>query len=485
MPDNRRLARFGARFLAAAVGLAVFGGALGGATLIPWPSVETVPPSTVVAPKPSEQQRVCPGGLYAVAEDSSQARAATSVGPAAAVYGARARPDDPADLAANASELAAVDDTSGGTGTAPLLLTVPVADDATTPPLVAGSQSQTAATETLGGLAVAACAEARSDSWIVGGSTDVGRTSLLLLSNPTTVLATVDLSVFGETGPVDAPGATGILVQPGEQRIVSLAGLAPNVKSPVVHVESSGGQVAATLQQSRIRGIEPGGVELLGASSGPALDQVIAGLQVTTPPTRGAAGITVEGFPEDTPSVRVLVPGDESATVDVGVTSATGGAAGDSVQVEIEPGIATEIPFPALVPGSYSVELTSDQPIVTGARTATEGTTQDFAWYAASDVLAESFLVSVAAGPAPTLHLVNTSPEAATLTVTPETGAAVTVTVPADSPARFALVAGARYLFTGATGIVASVGYSGNGELSSFPLNPAGPLALPIRVYGH
>ncbi|KFF58844.1 hypothetical protein JF66_15530 [Cryobacterium sp. MLB-32] len=486
MPSNSAPARIGKRAFTATLGLvgvALAVGVVGGGIVLPWPTIAAVPVSEVITPTPSEQQRVCPGPLLALAEDSTQAQAATSVGDAAAVYTARASASSSQDIPVQTSDITAVDNASGSG--APRLLTVPVQPGSTAAPLVAGSQSQTIATETLHGLAVAACAEATSDAWLVGGSTDVGRSSLVLLSNPTTVLATVDLTVFGESGPVDAPGATGILVQPGEQRIVSLAGLAPNLKSPVVHVQSRGGQTTATLEQSSIRGIEPGGVELVAPTTGPALQQVISGVRLLAPPAAEVSG-TDAGVADGTPSVRVLVTGTKPAVVQVGLTSTNDSSAGASVEVELPPGIVTEVPFPELTEGTFSVSVTSDQPVVTAARTETVGAaSKDFAWFTASEPLNDDFLVSVADGPGPVLHLVNTGQSDARLAITPENGTRVTVAVPAGAPVDVPLIAGANYLVSGPTAIVASVGYSGDGILSSFTVRPAGPLAATIRVYPH
>jgi hypothetical protein len=483
MPSKRGIALFGARALAGVLGLTVVAVAMGAAAVVPWPTFEKAPVSVTVSPTPSEQQRVCPGPLLTLAEDSSRAQAASSVGSAEAVFGARSVSAAPGWIEPETADLAAPDNAKSDVYGAPVLLRVPV--QGTTAALVAGSQSQTAAGETLGGLAVAACGEAAGDSWLVGGSTDVGRTSLVLLSNPTTVVAAVDLTVFGETGRVDAPGSTGILVQPGSQRIVSLAGLAPNLRSPVVHVQARGGQVLASLQQSTIRGIEPGGVDLLGPAAGPARSQRIAGVIVTTE-AKADAPTEVGGLAEDMPSVRVLVPGDAQATVQIGVTSAGGDSAGTSVQVAVQPGTATEVPLPGLVPGTYSLKLTADQPIVAAAQTSAVGAAgRDFAWFATSDVLTDEFLVAVADGPSPSLHLINTASASATYTASPERGTPTTVTVQAGASATLNLAASARYLVSGGTSTVASVGYSGGGLLASFTLSPAGPLAAPIRVYPH
>lgn len=490
MPTKRAAAVLGARVAAGLLGVAIVVAAGGAAALATWPTLEQAPVSLVVSPIPAEVQRVCPGPLLTLAEDSSQASAATSVGSATAVYGAAEKGDRPGTIEPDVTEIEAVDNAQSERDGAPLLLSVPVREDAAAAPLVAGSQSQTAASETIAGLAVAACAETAGDAWLVGGSTDIGRTSLLLLSNPTTVVATVDLTITGETGAVDAPGSTGILVQPGSQRIISLAGLAPNVKSPVVHVQSRGGQIAATLEQSIIRGIEPGGVELLGPSTGPGLEQVIAGVQVTAPPTQDgvAAGEppVQDEHSDDAPTVRILVPGDEAATVQVGATSEKGDGGGTSVQVELRPGIVTEVPLAGLTPGSYAVRLASDQPIVASARSGGTGSAgKDFAWYAASGTLSGDFMVSVAPGPSPSLHLANQDTADALLTLTPASGASLAVTVPAGQSAVLPLSPSTRYVVAGAPAVVASVSYAGEGHLSSFAVNPAGLLAAPIRVYLH
>lgn len=485
MPDRSTLARIGGRAgrgVLGLVGIAVVVATLGATTLVTLPTVEREPQSREIDPLPSEQQRVCPGPVMTLAEDSTQAQSASSVGAASVVYGA-VEADGFAQIRPNVTEISAVDDSNSQQP--PLLLTVPVQEGATMPPLVAGSQSQVAATATISGLAVAACAEAVQDSWIVGGSTDIGRTGLLLLSNPTTVLATVDVTVSGESGLVDAPGATGILVQPGQQRVIALAGLAPNVKSPVLHVQSRGGQVAASLEQSSIRGIEPGGVEIIGTTATPATDQIIAGVRVTAAVTDEDV-TTGEGFSGDTPSIRVFVPGDVAATVQIGVTGADGTTAGTSTQVDVEPGVATEVPLAPLAVGNFSVQLRSNEPIVAAARTATEGAGgKDFAWFSASAPLTGDFAVAVAAGPSPTLHLVNGKAAPTTLTLSPDGGTPVDVRVGAGGSATVPLISGANYVVTGGDELWALVDYAGDGVLSSFALNPPGPLASPIRVYTH
>ncbi|TFB53922.1 DUF5719 family protein [Cryobacterium tagatosivorans] len=479
MPSSSAV-RVGSRIAAGLVGLTLAVSAAGAAALIPWPTVTVTPPSAEVEPIPSEQLRVCPGPLLTLAEDSGQAQSATSIGSATAVYGTTYGANAPGEID-DVTPLVAGDNARGARDGGPLLLRVPAPEGATVPSLVAGSQSQTAEGETVGGFAAAACGEAVADAWLVGGSTDIGRTSLVLLSNPTTVVASVDLTVIGETGIVDAPGANGILVQPGSQRIVSLAGLAPNLQSPVVHVEAHGGQVAASLEQSLIQGIEPGGVELLEPAASPSLTQVIAGLVVAAQ-APAAAETDADHVPDEIPSVRILAPGEEPAQVEVVVVGAAG--PGTPIKVDVQPGIVAEIPLPGLAVGSYAVRLVSDQPIVAAARaSAADGAGKDFAWFAASVPFPGDFMVSVAPGPAPTLHLVNTGPGEASVTVTAENGSSDTLPVGPGATASRPLGAGERYVVAGGTSLVASVSYAGPGMLSGFTLTPSGPLAAPIRVY--
>jgi hypothetical protein len=483
MATKRGAALWGARAVVGVVGIAVAAGTLGAANIVHWPTVVNGPLATVVSPQASEQRRVCPGPLLTLAEDSSQASAATSVGPAAVIAGAKASANAAGWIEPGTTPLAAADNAHAAADGSPLLLAVPPNADSPTAPLVAGSQSQAAASETLGGFAAAACAEAVGEAWLVGGSTDLGHTSLVLLANPTTVVATVDLVVYGETGQVDAPGSTGILVQPGEQRIVSLAGLAPNLKSPVVHVRSTGGQVAASLEQSVVRGIQPGGVELLGASAAPSTNLAIAGVVVPTP-ADPSISIDAEAFSEDTPTIRVLVPGDAPATVQVGVLSEDGLATGTSQQIQVQPHIATEVPLVGVGIGSFTVRLDSDQPLVAAARTSAVGlTAKDFAWFSASAPIDGPFVVAIAPGPGPVLHLFNPGATDATVTIASDGGAPADVTILAGQSSVVAVQPGTRYTVSGGSSLVASVSYSADGVLSSFPLSPPGPLATPITVY--
>src|SRR5690606_24575777 len=103
-------------------------------------------------------------------------------------------------------------------GAGPELLRVPPAPGAQ----VAGAQTQDVDAPDFRGLTAASCAEPTGSTWLVGGATTVGRSTVVLLVNPSDVPSQVTLRIFGEDGSVSAPGMTGIAVPAGGQRVVSL-----------------------------------------------------------------------------------------------------------------------------------------------------------------------------------------------------------------------------------------------------------------------
>jgi hypothetical protein len=476
--SRRGVARESARAIAGIAGIGVAALAIAGATWLPLPSFTVSPPSSSVAPVPTAQERTCPGPLLTLASDATQATGAAAFAPPTAVYATNTGAD------IQAHPLAPADDTAGATNGTPFTLTVPAPAASAAPALVGAAQSQQAALEDFAGLAAASCDEAQPDSWLVAGATTLGETSLVLLSNPSTVKATVDLSIYSESGTVTAPGATGIVVPPGTQRVVPLAGLAPSVAAPVVHVVSRGGRVVASLQQSDIVGIDPHGVELVGATAAPSTHQVIPGMVI-----RSLAAVESaqggEGYGSDLPAVRLFVPGTQAATVRIGALGEKGTAMGNSYSATLKPGVATEIPLDHLSDGRYTVTIDSTEPVVAAARTSTvAGKAFDFGWFVATEQVADTFLAAVPPGPGAVLHFANSGEDGPDVTVKVVVkGATKTLVVPSGGSIGLALPQPGTYTVSGAKGLYVSTSLAGNGLVSSFPVNPPGPLASPIEVY--
>ncbi|MGX5695882.1 DUF5719 family protein [Agromyces soli] len=469
MPDSRTLLRAGGRGLAVLGAVVLTAGALGAAAFVPWPEHRAEPLSRSIQPAESRQQRVCPGPVLELGDDAESVR---SLGPAELIAVTQ-----PEGVATDRTPLAPADDAGGSGDESPVLLsTAPGAVDAG---MLAGAQSQQLDTETVAGFVAAGCVEPVAEAWLVGGSTELGRTTLLLLANPGEVAASVDVRVSTETGAVDAPAGLGVLVEPGTQRVVSLAGLAPGSASLVVHVTSSGATIAASLEQTSIDGLAPSGVELIGTAAAPAESQVIPGVVVPQ-----AGGLAVdEDHPDGDahPAVRLLAPGTDSVEATVSVLPESG-AEGQVFDVVLQPGMVSDIPLGELAAGEYTVRVDAEGPVVAAARATTAAAGEaavDLAWFPSSLPLLDQALVAVPDGDAPELHLANPGAEDATV----ELGSGDTVVVPAGGAASVAVRSGDGVLLDGAKGVHASVVFSSERRLAAFAVQPPGPLEAPIVVY--
>ena len=222
----------------------------------------------------------------------------------------------------------------------------------------------------LAGLAVAHCQVPSNDFWLVGAVTTVGATAVLNLHNPSQSPATVNLDLYGSEGVIDAPGGRGILIAPGESESIVVAGLAANEENVAIRVRSDGGRVSGFIQQSMLRGLTPGGVELIQASAPSASLQVIPGIQIQAPDVVDPI-LAQEGYAAAGPSLQVAAPGGTDAVLDVRVFGPNGEVElpGGGV-VTAAAGSVTAIPLESLPEGNYSAVISSDVLISASARVA-------------------------------------------------------------------------------------------------------------------
>jgi hypothetical protein len=430
------------------------------------PDIGSAPSAATIEPVPAAQSRACSGPLMELGQDAAAATAATSVGSPIVVAG------EGLDGAVASTPLAAPDDTAGATG--PALLSAPATEDEST---LAGAQSQAVERDRMRGYAASACAEPVSDAWLVAGSSDVGQSTVVNLVNPSAVEASVTLEVFGETGRVDAPAAAGIVVEPGTQRIVALAGIAPNLQTPVVHMSSIGAAVVATLQQSAVRAITAEGVDVVGSTSSPAAEQTIAGFVVplTRPVERS------EGYDWRVPGVRLLVPGSFDSQVTI-VATRTDGTTSAPQTVDATAGAVIDVPVSDLAPGEYSITVTSSEPVVAAAHTASlRSDRSDFAWFVSTVPLDDTATVSVVNGPSPALHLVNASGEERTVVVA-WNGGERSVIVPAGGSTVQRIESRRTYVLSDVAGMHAAITYIGDAGIASFAVAPPSAASDPVVV---
>ncbi|HEY2557402.1 MAG TPA: hypothetical protein VGI08_09860, partial [Diaminobutyricibacter sp.] len=93
-------------------------------------------------------------------------------------------------------------------------------------------------------------------------------------------------------------------------------------------------------------------------------------------------------------------------------------------------------------------------------------------------------LAAVPSGPGAVLHFANSGEDgpSATVKVTVK-GTTKTLVVPSGGSAGITILAPGTYAVTGAKGLYVSTSLTGKGLVTSFPVNPPGPLASTIEVY--
>jgi hypothetical protein len=507
-PDRRRNGRrgllIGARVLSGVVAAGVAVVVVGAVAFLPVPTVGPDPRSVTVDPAPAGQVRVCPGGALRIGDESGADADSTFAIGAASIDG-EARGGD-----LERTRLVSADP-SAAPSTAPEALRIGPSADA----LVAGAQSEDVDAPDFDGFTVATCAEPSGSIWLVGGAMTIGRSTILLLANPTDVPSRVTLEIFGEDGPVSAPGMTGIDVPAGGQRVLSLAGFAPGVASPVVHVTARGGRVVANLQQSIVRGLDAVGVETIGAGADPAQSLVIPGVRIVD--TVGTSRATsLPDWQDVVAAVRIAAPGTEPGAVSVRLVPAADaaeGVAGSTFQLQVDAGTVTEIPLdtggegsadvedgeesPKLRDGVYTVYIDADVPVVAGVRASTAvdsgvaatpdtelvAPESDLAWFSAAPALDEAAFFVVPSGPAPVLSLVNPTDDDVDLELAPQRGGEPQlVTILAGTAASFAVEPGG-YLLTGAEGISVGLSFADAGVLAALVISPARPVAGSLVVH--
>jgi len=308
------------------------------------------------------------------------------------------------------------------------------------------------------------------------------------------VVSEVSLEIFGPDGVVQAPGATGIVVQPQSQRVLSLASFAPGLVSPVIHVTARGGAVVANLQQSVVRGLTPGGVEIVGATAAPAQVQVLPGLVVSGSEELESA-LSEPGNEDLATVLRLYVPGDDAldegtAVATVAIVASDGVSTGASFTADLEIGRVTEVPVEGLTDGTYSVTVTTRLPVVAGLRASSVAPADgenagpsDVAWIGATTKLTGETLVAIAGGPDPVLHLTNPGAESVEVEVRELDGSSSTLTVPARASATTVVAAGSAYTLSGFAALYAAVSYSGDGQLGGYGVQPPALASSEITIH--
>ena len=207
------------------------------------------------------------------------------------------------------------------------------------------------------GLASTQCQPTGTDFWFVGPASDVGQRAVLVLTNPEDSAATVDVTVHGPDGLVDAPGARGIQVEPRTRTEVRLDEVAPGERVLALHVQVRVGRLSAAVTETDVKGFDPLGTDWFPAAEPPDTRQVVPGV----PPVREGRDSTVH--------LDLVAPTD-AAVVTVEIITPEGSFSpkgGDVVQVPAG-GVASVDLTESLQGEGAAIVLTSDAPVTAGAR---------------------------------------------------------------------------------------------------------------------
>lgn len=250
----------------------------------------------------------------------------------------------------------------------------------------------------LRGLAAAACQEPGITQWLVGGGTELGTTTELVLSNPSRTPATVTLDLWGGGGELILAGPSTYLVPPGGQVTTLLGGLAAEQNRLVARLSASGALVTAYLQHTVLDGLTPMGVDYVVAGAEPASAQVLTAVKV----------VASEVTDTDVTLLRVLAP-EAAGTASIRVLGADGQQVLRGAEtIELPAGAVTDVSLAGLPAGTYTVVVQSDTEVVAGAlitRTGTPdpdqpliGTPKDRAWIAARHDRSPTSIAAIPAG---------------------------------------------------------------------------------------
>lgn len=245
-------------------------------------------------------------------------------------------------------------------------------------------QLQNAASPRLNGLLGASCQAPSAQHWLLGGDTSTGRETLLLLSNSSTVPATVNLEVYAEGGRVQASGLSGIAVSAGETQVVPLSSLIPETRSFAVQVLSRGASVGAWLQQRTVRGLLYAGADFVSPVTTIAKSLSIPGILVRGAKDAAALIAINDDYQDLVPALRVFNPTDKPATFTAQIFGANDKTFGTVIRETVPAKTTKDFTITGLDDGDYAAFVSSDQSLAASVRLPRSDKTKkpntDFTW---------------------------------------------------------------------------------------------------------
>jgi Family of unknown function (DUF5719) len=259
------------------------------------------------------------------------------------------------------------------------------------------------------GTGLVTCSHSSSDLWFVGtGHSDGAAQIYLYLMNTGNVPASADVTLLTDTGQQSGLSSA-LTVLPGQSVKENIAPLVSGSQALAVHVQTTTGQVSASVWESG-----SGGGSWLPQAAAPATTQVIPGLTVASSSAK----------------LFVVVPGSTDAQLKVVAYTPAGPVPQfPGTLVDASAGAATPIALNSLGASAAGLKLTSNVPIVAGVLVPGTGIGSFTA--AVAPVTEQGVIAGNPAARGLTVGLLLTAPAAAARASVSVIGADGTVTEPA------------------------------------------------------
>jgi hypothetical protein len=207
------------------------------------------------------------------------------------------------------------------------------------------------------GLASTQCQPTGTDFWFVGAASGVGERAVLVLTNPESATATVDVTFHGRGGLVDAPAARGVQVGARTSVEVRLDRVAPGEKVLAVHVQVRVGRLSAAITETDVFGFEPRGTDWIPEAVSPQTELIVPGVPAVTQGRKSQVRLDI-------------VAPDEAAVVTLSLITPDGSFTPQGADVVDVPaaGVASVDLTEALRGDPAAIVISSDVPVTAGAR---------------------------------------------------------------------------------------------------------------------
>lgn len=193
------------------------------------------------------------------------------------------------------------------------------------------------------GLIGQQCQAADSSWWFLGAVSLYGRSDVIVLTNPTSTPATVDVDALTPRGTLHSADSRGIVVPARARRVLPFATLFPGISASALHVTTSSGVIHAAVLATEFVGTSGNGAEWLPATK---------------------PGLQVVPISPDLRSATLYVAALSAASVDVRAVGPAGSFTPTSTTgLSIAAGSVVAVKLPDIAPDAAALIITSSTPV--------------------------------------------------------------------------------------------------------------------------